>query len=287
MMSVLPNQRLSWVFFHIGSICCFFPSSFYIVHIHRQEWSFSRLTNNHSQFETFSNRILKELSRIAFPTIVLLKDDRTDFVQEERPGLRCWTMVLATCASVDVSKYLDIPTLEFSKTSVHPPFWHACEVILRLLLVLRILVVLRKISIEYCIRAWIIFHNVTSESNWTFVFLKLWFQLRILNMTEIHQWRKMHRPALIPCFSDDFRQLPCWYFLKFFPLFSHCCLCIWYFHRLRQRNKICALDCGDLMNSNLFLQCDLHDICEELLSFGFSWVRQLQQYKRILSCVLQ
>ena len=39
---------------------------------------------------------------------------------------------------------------------------------------------------EYCIRSWIIFYNVTSEYNSTFVFLKLWLQLRILEMTEIH-----------------------------------------------------------------------------------------------------
>ena len=31
------------------------------------------------------------------------------------------------------------------------------------------------------------FNNVTSEHNSTFVFLKLWLQLRILEMTEIHQ----------------------------------------------------------------------------------------------------
>ena len=46
-------------------------------------------------------------------------------------------------------------------------------------------------------------------------------QLRILEMTEIHQRRNMYSFALTPCFSDyltfvsDFRQLPCQKFLQF------------------------------------------------------------------------
>ena len=79
---------------------------------------------------------------------------------------------------------------------------------------------------KYRKRSRIILHNVTSEYNSTFVFLKLRLQLRLLEMTEIHSWRKMYCSAFIPCFSDhlifasDFRQLPCRDFLEFFPLFS-------------------------------------------------------------------
>ena len=62
--------------------------------------------------ELFPNRIPIELSQTAVPTIVLPKDDRTDFVQEERLGLPYWTMILAICAFIDVSKYLDILTLD-------------------------------------------------------------------------------------------------------------------------------------------------------------------------------
>ena len=39
------------------------------------------------------NRALKGFSQVAFPIIVLPKDDRTDSVREERLGLRYWTMV--------------------------------------------------------------------------------------------------------------------------------------------------------------------------------------------------
>ena len=63
--------------------------------------------------ELFSNRVLVELFQIAFPTTVLPEDDRTDSFREERLNLQCWTMILAICALVDVSKYLDILALEF------------------------------------------------------------------------------------------------------------------------------------------------------------------------------
>ena len=44
---------------------------------------FSLLTNKHSQFGTFPNRAAIGCSQIAFPIIVLPKDDRTDSAQEE------------------------------------------------------------------------------------------------------------------------------------------------------------------------------------------------------------
>ena len=61
----------------------------------------------------FSTVFQWNFSHIVFSTIVLPKDDRTDFAQEEQLGLPYWTMILAICALVDVSKYLDILTLDF------------------------------------------------------------------------------------------------------------------------------------------------------------------------------
>ena len=52
-------------------------------------------------------------SQIAFPIILLPKDDRTNSFQEERPGLPYWTMISAICVVVDESKCLDTPILEF------------------------------------------------------------------------------------------------------------------------------------------------------------------------------
>ena len=97
---------------------------------------------------------------------------------------------------------------------------------------------------EHCIRTRIIFHNVTSEYDPSFVLLILRFQLRILKMTNIHQWRKMNFSALIPCLFDhfflvsDFGQLPCRNFLQFFPFFLRCCFCIRKFHCSRLRNEL-------------------------------------------------
>ena len=80
------------------------------------------------------NRVLIGFSQITFPIIVLPKDDRTDFVQEERLGLRYWTMTSATCVVVDESKCLDIRILEFSIICGHLPFSLGHKQILRPLL---------------------------------------------------------------------------------------------------------------------------------------------------------
>ena len=54
--------------------------------------------------------------------IVLLKDDRTDFAQEERLDLPYWSMIWAICVLVDVSNCRDILTLGSSIKMVHLPF---------------------------------------------------------------------------------------------------------------------------------------------------------------------
>ena len=77
------------------------------------------------------------LSQIAFPIIVLPKDDHTDFAQEERLGLPYWTMIWAIRVMVDESKGLDTPIWEFSTICEHLPFSLGYKLILRLLLVHR------------------------------------------------------------------------------------------------------------------------------------------------------
>ena len=67
--------------------------------------------------------------------MILPKDDRTDSAQEERLGLRYWTMTLAICVVVDESECLDIPILTFSIICEHLPFSLGFEQILRPLLV--------------------------------------------------------------------------------------------------------------------------------------------------------
>ena len=53
----------------------------------------------------------------------LPKDDHTDFVQEERVGLPYWTMNLATCVVVNVSRCLDTLTWKVSAMLQRPSFF--------------------------------------------------------------------------------------------------------------------------------------------------------------------
>ena len=108
--------------FQVGLMFCFFLASLISSTYTDKNSPCARLTKKHSQLKTVPNRMFKELSQIAFPILVLPEDDRTDFVQEEQLGLPYWTMIWAIWVLVDVSKYLDILTLEFSITSVRLPF---------------------------------------------------------------------------------------------------------------------------------------------------------------------
>ena len=96
---------------------------------------------------------------------------------------------------------------------------------------------------EYCIGSRVVFHNVSSKHNSSFVLLELWLQLRILWMTQVQQWSKVNFSVVFLCLFYDlllafhFFYIPCWNCLKLFPFLLHCCLCIWNLHRLRHRNK--------------------------------------------------
>ena len=55
--------------------------------------------------------VSKGFSQIAFPTIVLPKDDRTNSFQEERLGLPYWTMILAILCRgrrIQMSRHSDL-----------------------------------------------------------------------------------------------------------------------------------------------------------------------------------
>ena len=102
---------------------CFFPANF-LCHPHTliRIILFHCVRISIPNWKLSPNRISIGLSQIAFPKIVLPKDDHTDFVQKERLGLPYWTMILAICVVVDESKCLDIPIWEFSIICEHLPF---------------------------------------------------------------------------------------------------------------------------------------------------------------------
>ena len=100
-------------FWYIGLMFCFFPANLMSSTYTDKNYPFSRCTNKHSQLETFSQPYFSwTFSQIAFPIIVLPKDDHTDFAQEERLCLPYWTMIWAICVVVDASKCLDTLILE-------------------------------------------------------------------------------------------------------------------------------------------------------------------------------
>ena len=80
---------------------------------------------------------------MVLPTIIQQVDDGTDFVQEGPLDLRCLTKVWATCEMEDVSKYLDILTLEASVILERLSSLNGRKLTLRRLLVLRNLVALQ------------------------------------------------------------------------------------------------------------------------------------------------
>ena len=110
-------------------------------HIQIRITSFDGVRKSIPNWKPSPKRAAIGFSQIALPIIVLLKDDRTDSVQEERLDLPYWTMILAICVVVDESKCLDTPILEFSIIWEHPPFLLGYKQILRPLLVPRTLAI--------------------------------------------------------------------------------------------------------------------------------------------------
>ena len=123
MMSLRPNQLLSQVRSTLGQ-CFVLPSQFYVFHIHGQDQSFFSVYEKHSQFGIFPNRApIEHSSKLPFSKSPSCQRMTVKIsLKEEQLDLPSWTKILATCVSVDVSKYLDILTLEFSTTMVHLPF---------------------------------------------------------------------------------------------------------------------------------------------------------------------
>ena len=142
-MLVLPNQLLSCVlstsdqcFVSFQPILCHPHTQIRIILFHDEQRDIPNLEFSPSHVST-------GFSQIAFPIIVLPKDDRTNYFQEERPGLPYWTMILALCVVVDESTCLDTPIWEFSIIVEHFPFLPGFKQILRLLLVHRNLAIWR------------------------------------------------------------------------------------------------------------------------------------------------
>ena len=179
-------------------------------------------------------------SQIAFPTIVLPKDDHADFFQEERLDLPYWTMILAICVVVDESKCLDTPRYCVCCLSIAT--WQSGDDIHDFCC--RHLRCCWLLFCKYCMRSRIVFYNITSEYNSTAVFLVLRLQFSIFQMTDVHQWGKMNFCALRPFFIDHLwfaSDCPTTESFQIFPFLVDCCLCFWIFMAWGMGINLCTL----------------------------------------------
>ena len=96
------------IIFQVGSMLSVLPASLISSTYTDRNSFFLGLQTSSTNLKLFPIRVSIEFSQIAFPKRVLPEDDRTDSFREERLDLPRWTMISAICASVDVSKYLDV-----------------------------------------------------------------------------------------------------------------------------------------------------------------------------------
>ena len=246
--------------FHVGLTFCFFTAKFI-------PSTYTDIRNNlllvwqrsNPSFKLFPNHVPKELSQIALAIIAPAKRWPCRFISRRTTGSSILDHDfghLSFGRRIPISGHSEFGSS--FQTLMHLPFSPKYAGILHLLLALRTLAIWYKVH-EFCgwhLRCWwSLLHNTAYDAGSSFTmqpwsktlplcFWLLKFQLRILEKTEIHQWRKMNVSAIVPCFFyhffliSDFRQLPCQNFLQFFPVFLFCRLCIWTFSCLKHRNKI-------------------------------------------------
>ena len=264
-MLVLPNQLLCWVV--STSDQCFVPFQPFLCHPQTQIRTnpFHDVQRDIPNLESSPSHVSIGFSQIAFPLVVLPKDDRTDSVQEERLDLPHWTMIWAICVLVDVSKYLDILT----------GFFQQFVSILHF-----------NLGISwYCVCCLSIatwqsgddIHDVGGGHLWCWwsLFSKycLWSCWNLGSNSEFLRWQMSindTRCTVLPSFLvssitsffvSDLRQLPCRYFPEFFQISVH----YWYFHCFKQR-----INLRTITSWPPFLQCDLHDLYVGFLPNAFS-----------------
>ena len=98
--------------FHIGWMFCFFPSIYISSTYTDKNGPFSRLPNIHSQFGTFSQPYFNRTFSKCLSHNGPAKGWPYRFRSKETTGSSVLDHDFGHCALVDVSKYLDIPTLE-------------------------------------------------------------------------------------------------------------------------------------------------------------------------------
>ena len=244
-------------FFQIGLRFCFFPAFFFksCTYKDRNTPGF-RCTNMQAQFGTFS---VPGPNRINFFKLSFRHWSRKWLTKQIPSTRNNWVFELdhdlgqlcrGTC--FHVSGHSDLGTCGYCISCLSCASWSPCNNIHNFC---GRHLWWRTLLCEYCIRARIVFHNVASEYNSTFVFLVLCLQFGILQMTDVYQWGKMNCPPFFLCLFDDllfalcFGHWPCWQFVALPPLFVHCNTRIPFFFSLLDAWALtCAQDCDDPIN---------------------------------------
>ena len=130
------------------------------------------MNEQHSKFGTFSHPC-STILRIVFPITIQPMGDHINFFQDVPRDLQCLPMSLAICVVEDISKRLDILTLEFWPIWWYPPILPEYRQILYHLLVRHNLVILqqhplflqhlgrtRALFSKNCIGSRVVFYNV-------------------------------------------------------------------------------------------------------------------------------
>ena len=299
MMLVLPNQLLCLV---LSTSDQYFVSFQPRCHPHTQirMTLFDGVRISIPNWKLSPNRVAAGFSQIDFTILVLLKDDRTDFAQEERLVLPYWTMILAICVVVDESTCLDTPICEFSIILEHVPFLPGIKQILHPALVLRTLAVwiwypwflllsfvmlmfpvqrkLRKIlnhlsqcrlgvQLDLCI-----FGALSPIQHFSNDICPSMMQNELLCPSSL-----LHRSPLI-CFWLSSGSTP-----ESFPIshyLSTAAFAAGIFIAWGIGINLCTelYCCGELSN---FLQYGPHDISVEILPYAFLWIHWLPRYTQI------
>ena len=200
-MLVLPNQLVYWVLY-IGLMFCFFPANLMSSTYIDKNNPFHGVRMSIPNFKTFSQQYFNKIfwnclshDSPAKSMTIQIPLKRDNWVFHTGP------MIWAICGVVDESKCLDIPILEFSTIVEHLPFWPGCKQMLHQLLVLGHPGRLDIMSMTFAAVIWdaddpcsvntayepeLSFAMYPRSTTLPLFFLKLWLQLRILEMTEVH-----------------------------------------------------------------------------------------------------
>ena len=130
---------------------------------------------------------------------------------------------------------------------------------------------------EHCVRARIIFHNITSKYNSTFILLVFLLQFSILQMTYVHQWRKMYFTSLFLASSitSDLFLTFARFHVEIFSSFLHSLSTAFFASGnfiAWGTGKICAPYCNDAVNYILFLQSGLREFLVQFLPHAASFL---------------